>query len=137
MKKIVAILAIILLLILAEGTPTLEAVEEHPKTHEAEIIEEGHEPYRNSHGPAEVREPKEYGAPAAYFLFTALILLTLAVGTHNYKKTSDLARKIPSFIAATIYIFSLMVAAHYIVGPWSIVLLPLLLLGLWRLWPQL
>ena len=98
---------------------------------------EGHE--ASPEGDEEQEVPtREYGAPAAYFFVGAFILLIFMVMIrYKYDNVSDLSRKIPGLIAATIYIFAIMVIAHYIAGAWSLILVPIFLLALLKFWPHI
>ncbi|MFQ6137368.1 MAG: hypothetical protein ACE5PM_09350 [Candidatus Hydrothermarchaeales archaeon] len=145
----------------AEGAHEVTGEEQEAEGHEvapegeshevSEGGEEGHEaaPEGGEHGAPEGEEEheapegehevptREHGAPAAYFFVGAFILLAIVIARHKYDDRSDLSRKIPGLIAATIYIFSIMVIAHYIAGTWSLILVPVFLLVLLRLWPHI
>ena len=98
---------------------------------------EGHETAPEGEEEQEVLT-REYGAPAAYFFVGAFILLIFMVMIrYKYDNVSDLSRKIPGLIAATIYIFAIMVIAHYIAGAWSLILVPIFLLALLKFWPHI
>lgn len=155
MQRCTKALAVILCLILITGVVAVASASEATKLHEPaqEVTQGGHEVSagvvenheaapeggEEHEAPEDEHEipPREYGAPAAYFFIGAIILLAVVIARREYGDRSDLSRKVPGLIAATIYIFSIMVIAHYIVGAWSLILVPVFLLALWRFWPQI
>ncbi len=133
-----------------EAVPEVHAGAEEAEVHVGEHITEeageshgeGEHAVAGEHGGGQEGEhevqTREYGAPASLFFIGAIILLLYFVLTrYKYDKISDLSRKIPGLIATTIYIFSLMIIAHYIIGVWSLILVPVFLFALLKFWPHI
>ncbi len=129
-----------------EAAPEVhEGAEEEAHGAEAEHEEEHavageHSTATEEHGEEGEHEvsTREYGAPAAYFFIGAIILLLYFVmARYKYDNISDLSRKIPGLIAVTIYIFSIMVIAHYVAGAWSLILVPVFLFVVLKFWPHI